>query len=194
MTCRSETVTVLKGRNVNLRVMERDDVDFLVECRNNTDYDRYDPMSPQTSKTERTKEFDNPPQLSTITETARFIVEKKDGKKIGNTRHWLAQPNRTMEIGHLIIPSERGKGHGTEAVQIIVDYLFLSRDIPRIQAMTNVENKASHRVLEKTGFKKEGTVRKSAFVRGEWANAYLYSILREEWKKPKILAKTVSKN
>jgi ribosomal-protein-alanine N-acetyltransferase len=185
---------MLKGGNMNLRVMERDDVDFIVECRNSTDYDLYDPISPQTSKTERMEEFDNPSQLSTITETARFIIERKDGEKIGNIRHWLVQPNRTMEIGYLIIPSERGKGYGTEGVQIIVDYLFLSRDIPRIQAMTNVENKASHRVLEKAGFKKEGTVRKSAFVRGEWANAYLYSILREEWKEPKILTKTASKN
>jgi RimJ/RimL family protein N-acetyltransferase len=174
--------------------MERDDVDFMVECRNNTDYNEYDPISPQTSKTERTKEFDNPSQLSTMTETRRFIIEKKDGKKVGNIRHWLVQPNRVMEIGYLIIPSERGKGHGTEAVQIMVDYLFLSKDIPRIQAMTNVKNKASHRVLEKAGFKREGAVRKSAFVRGEWANAYLYSILREEWKEPKILTKTVPKN
>jgi hypothetical protein len=80
---------MLKGKNVNLRVMDRDDVDFMTECRNNTDYDEYDPINPQTSKTERTKECDNPSQLSTMTETRRFIIEKKDGKKIGNIRHWL---------------------------------------------------------------------------------------------------------
>jgi len=43
-------------------------------------------------------------------------------------------------------------------------------------------------------FKKEGTVRKSFFMRGEWRDAYLYSILREEWKEPKILTKTTSQN
>ena len=94
-----------------------------------------------------------------------------------------------MEIGYNLIPSERGKGYGTEAVQITVDYLFLSRDIVRIQAITNVRNKASQRVLEKIGFKKEGDSKISS-VRGEWADAYLYSILREEWKEPKILTKT----
>jgi RimJ/RimL family protein N-acetyltransferase len=36
---------------------------------------------------------------------------------------------------------------------------------------------------EKAGFKNEGTVRKHAqLVRGVWADFYLYSIFREEWK------------
>jgi len=44
--------------------------------------------------------------------------------------------------------------------------------------------------LEKVGFAKEGTIRKFFFMRGEWRDAYLYGILREEWKEPKILTKT----
>jgi RimJ/RimL family protein N-acetyltransferase len=72
----------------------------------------------------------------------------------------------------------------------MVDYLFLSRDIVRIQATTNVENKMARRVLEKVGFKIEGTIRKLKFVRGVWTDSYLLSILREEWKEPKILTKT----
>jgi ribosomal-protein-alanine N-acetyltransferase len=49
---------------------------------------------------------------------------------------------------------------------------------------------ASQRVLEKAGFKKEGIVRKCIFIRGEWRDEFLYSILREEWKEPQILTKT----
>jgi ribosomal-protein-alanine N-acetyltransferase len=52
---------------------------------------------------------------------------------------------------------------------------------------------ASQKVLEKNGFKKEGTIRKEEFVRGEWRDKYLYSILREEWKEPRILTKTETK-
>jgi RimJ/RimL family protein N-acetyltransferase len=160
--------------------MERDDVDFIVECRNDIKaFGRYDPFT-QISKTERMKEFDNPTQLSLVTETARFIIENKDGKRIGYIRHYLVQPIGHVEIGYGVIPSERGKGYGTEAVQIMVDCLFLSGNIVRIQAGTNMRNKASQRVLEKAGFRKEGTIRKSAFVRGEWTDAYLYSIIREE--------------
>jgi RimJ/RimL family protein N-acetyltransferase len=89
------------------------------------------------------------------------------------------------------VPSERGKGYCSEAVKIMVDYLFLSKDTGRIQAQTDPRNTASQKVLEKVGFKKEGTLRKNFFTRGEWRDAYIYSILREEWKEPKMLTRTV---
>jgi RimJ/RimL family protein N-acetyltransferase len=95
-----------------------------------------------------------------------------------------------MEIGYGIVPSERGKGYGTEAIQLMVDYLFLSQNIFRLQARTDVRNKASQRVLEKASFRIEGTIRKSLFARGVLRDVCLYSILREEWKEPKILTKT----
>lgn len=98
-----------------------------------------------------------------------------------------------LEIGFTLIPSERGKGYGTEAVQILVDYLFLSRDLVRIQAFTELGNMASQRLLDKVGFKREGTIRKSMFIRGEWRDLLLYSILREEWREPSILTSGPSK-
>ena len=180
---------MLEGKNVNLRVMEKDDIDFCVEWFDRIDYySEYDSIPIQKSKTERLKLFDNPSQLAILVERARFIIEKKDGSKIGSIAHWFVQPNKWIEIGYDLVPNERGKGYGTEAVQIIVDYLFLSKDIARIQAITNVKNTVSQRVLEKVGFKREGTIRKAGFARGRWVDACIYSILREEWKEPKILA------
>jgi RimJ/RimL family protein N-acetyltransferase len=181
---------LLEGRSVNLRVVEKEDVDFLFECMNNTDfYGEYDPIT-QISRTEMLKKLENPSPFAVETQRATFIIEKKDKTRIGFVRSAFTRPNGYMEIGYLIIPSERRKGYATEAAQIIVDYLFLSKDIVRIQAGTNIKNKVSQKVLENVGFKKEGTIRKSAFVKGQWADGYLYSILREEWKEPKILTRT----
>ena len=185
---------MLEGKDIRLRVMEKDDVSLLVECINNIDfYAEYEPIT-QVSKTKAEKQFENPTPLATVTERARFVIEKKDGTKTGFIAHYCVQPTGLMEIGYVIIPSERRKGHGTKAVQIMVDYLFLSKDIVRIQAITDVRNKASQRILEKTGFQKEGVLRKVGHARGKWADACIYSILRQEWKKPKILTKTASQN
>ncbi|MGA2309032.1 MAG: GNAT family protein [Candidatus Bathyarchaeia archaeon] len=124
-----------------------------------------------------------------------FIIEKKDGSKIGFVSHFyvLHPAARQLEIGYILVPSERGKGYCTEAVNIMVDYLFLSNNIERIQAQTDVRNVGSQKVLEKAGFKKEGTIRKLFFLRGQLRDACLYSILREEWKEPKILTRTEKK-
>ncbi|MDH5461600.1 MAG: GNAT family N-acetyltransferase [Candidatus Bathyarchaeota archaeon] len=182
---------MLEGRTINLRLMEKDDIDSIVEVFRNIHFDEYDPLM-LISKSEMTKRFDNPSPIEIVTQNTLFIIEKKDRAKIGLARHFLVQPAGLMEIGYIIVPSERRKGYGTEAAQIMVDYLFLSKEIVRIQATTDAKNKASQRVLEKAGFKREATLRKAGFVRGKWANGYLYSILREEWREPKILTKATS--
>jgi len=178
---------LLEGKNVNLRVAERDDADFELGLINDMDlWGEYNSVEEPISKSEWMKRFDNPPLKWMITELKRFIVLKKDGTRIGFVSHSF-NLDRQVEIGYNIIPSERNKGFGTEAAQLMVDYLFLSKNIVRIQATTNVKNKAAQRVLEKIGFKIEETCRKSGFVRGVWVDSYLHSLLREEWKEPKIL-------
>ena len=177
---------MLEGKSANLRVLEKEDVPLLVEWFNNPDfYGQYNPLE-QESRAEIEKKFDNlrPGHKS-------FIVEKKDGSKIGSAGHFSTGEG-LLEIGFSIIPSERGKGYCTEAVKILVDYLFLSNDVVRVQARTDVRNVAAQKVLEKAGFAEEGVIRKSNFVRGEWRDMFLYSILREEWKEPRILTKTTS--
>jgi len=163
---------------VNLRMMQKEDVGFLCET-----------VKSRLSKTEAERQFENPSALAILTERARFVIEKKDGTKLGIIAHYLVLPSKRMEIGYDLIQSEKGKGFGTEAVQIIVDHLFLTKDIVRIQAVTNIENIPSQRVLEKAGFQKEGRLRKVSHVKQEYGDAYIYSILREEWNEPKLLAR-----
>ena len=120
-----------------------------------------------------------------------FFIEKKDGTKVGWITHFyvLHPAGRLLEIGYSTLPNERRRGYCSEAVSIMIDYLFLSKDTMRIQASTDVRNLASQRVLEKAGFRREGTLRNTVFIRAVWANDYLYSIIREEWKEPRILTK-----
>jgi RimJ/RimL family protein N-acetyltransferase len=175
---------LLKGKNVNLRIIEKEDLPLFTEWMNMPEfYGEYNPLR-QMSRTETEKMLETPVELKP------FIIEKKDGSKIGFIAHYNELWGRQMEIGYVLVPSERGKGYCSEALKIMVDYLFLSRDFVRIQAHTHVRNAASQKVLEKVGFKKEGTVRKGLFARGEYGDWFLYSILRDEWKEPKILTKT----
>ena len=173
---------MLEGKLVNLKVLEKEDLPLLADWSNNPEIFS-DMWFPQMSETEWEKRYD-----SLKPDTKWFFIEKKDGTKIGTVFHFLN--GNLMEIGYILIPNERKRGYGSEAVKIIVDYLFLSKELVRVQAITGVDNLASHRVLEKAGFTKEGIMRNSAFIRGEWKDGCLYSITREEWKEPKILTKT----
>jgi RimJ/RimL family protein N-acetyltransferase len=182
---------LLEGKSVDLRILEKEDVDFEAEGFNDLDFwgEYNSPVLEQISKSQLTQLFDHPSDFQKVTEWKLFVIQKKDGTRIGLAYHRVYQPYGVMGIGCFLFPSERGKGYGAEATQLMVDYLFLSRDIVRIQATTNVSNRTAQRALEKAGFKMEGTIRKLKFVRGVWTDFYVCSILREEWKEPKILTK-----
>ena len=176
---------MLEGSLVNLRIMEKADLPLVTEWANDPEFGgEYEPLE-QVSYQEVEKWYDN---LSAGEKW--FIMETKEGSKIGQIFHSPRGPH--FLIGYRVRPNERNKGYCTEAVKLIVDYLFLSKTLVRIQAETNPRNIASQRVLEKAGFTREGLVRKSIFIRGQWEDGLLYSILREEWNEPKILAKTTS--
>ena len=177
---------MLEGKTVNLRVMEREDLELGIEWANNPEYfGEYQPFS-QQSRTKLEKQYDK-----LTSEQKWFFIEKKDGTKIGSISYGPA--GGALEIGYNIVSGERGKNYCTEAVEILIDFLFLSKEIVRIQAHIDLRNIASQRILERNGFKNEGAIRKFMFVRGEWRDMYLFSILREEWKEPKILKKQLKK-
>ena len=172
---------------MNLRAVEKEDLPLLAEWLNNLEVlGEYGGIR-QFSKSEFEKTFGSEDKH----ELKDFFIEKKDGTKVGVITHFyvLHPAGRLLEIGYAILPSERGKGYCSEAVKIMVDYLFLSQDTMRIQATTDAGNLASQKVLERVGFKREGTLRKCGFLRGEWRDDILHSILREEWKEPRILTK-----
>ena len=160
--------------------MEKEDLPLLKEWVNNVAFEgQYAPLSQETT-TDLEKQYDR------LQDGQWFFIEKKDGTKIGYIAHYLAHAKRT-ELGYALDPMERGKGYGSEAITIMVDYLFLSKPIVRIQAEIHPNNKASQRALEKAGFTQEGILRHSFFSKGEWTDTTVFSILRAEWNAPTIL-------
>lgn len=171
---------MLIGNKLNLRIMEKKDMPILKEWVNSIDFiGEFEPLTQETI-TDLEKQYES------LTEGQWFFIEKKDGMKIGYVAHFISGSKQTA-IGYALLPNERRKGYGTEAILMIVDYLFLSKSIIRIQAEIHPNNIGSQRVLEKAGLVKEGILRKSFFSRGEWRDTAILSVLREEWKEPKIL-------
>lgn len=84
------------------------------------------------------------------------------------------------DIGVLLVPSQRGKGHGTRAQRLLGDYLFEHTPVERVQASTDIDNVAEQRALEKAGFTREGVLRHWQWRQGAWRDMVMYSRLRGE--------------
>ncbi len=84
------------------------------------------------------------------------------------------------EIGALLAPEFRGRGAGTAAQRLLVEYLFATTTAHRIWAGTQLDNAAEQRALEKCGFRREGLLRESVFRGGKWRDSLVYGLLRDE--------------
>ncbi|MFT3663805.1 GNAT family N-acetyltransferase [Piscinibacter sp.] len=61
-----------------------------------------------------------------------------------------------VDIGYVLAKREWGHGFMPEAIEALVSQLFSLPGIYRVQATCDVDNKASRRTLEKSGFDREG--------------------------------------
>ncbi|MEU6073248.1 GNAT family N-acetyltransferase [Micromonospora sp. NPDC047074] len=62
-------------------------------------------------------------------------------------------------VGYALLPGQRGRGLATRAVRLLAGWAFGPAGIARLTAGTVPENTASHRVLERVGFRREGLLR-----------------------------------
>jgi RimJ/RimL family protein N-acetyltransferase len=85
-----------------------------------------------------------------------------------------------QEIGICVFPEYRGRGIGTEAQRQLVEYLFGTTPVHRIQAGTEVDNVAEQRALERAGFRREGLARGVYFRDGRWRDSISYGLLRDD--------------
>ncbi|MGI0132433.1 MAG: GNAT family N-acetyltransferase [Thermoplasmata archaeon] len=114
----------------------------------------------------------------------RFIVERiADGRRLGFVGYYRSHPVLALtDIWYVLgDPHERGKGYGREAVGQLIDHLFATTDVARVGATCDVENVPSYRLLERLGFRREGTLRDALFHHGRWHDVALYGITRSEW-------------
>ncbi|KAF3639821.1 putative N-acetyltransferase p20-like [Capsicum chacoense] len=82
------------------------------------------------------------------------------------------------EIGYALAVEYWGQGITPKAVKMAIPLILEEfPEIVRLQALSDAENKASHRVLEKAGFIKEGMFRKYFYFKGEIKDVVLYSFL-----------------
>ncbi|MDR0952027.1 MAG: GNAT family N-acetyltransferase [Oscillospiraceae bacterium] len=104
------------------------------------------------------------------------------GDKLAGSIGAFRQSNihsRTAELGYYVGESFWGRGVGTTAVKLLCRHVFETTDILRIYAEPFATNAASCRVLEKSGFRFEGTLRQNAVKNGNILDMHMYSLLKK---------------
>ena len=110
------------------------------------------------------------------------VERKEDGRVIG-LRRLIRGDHRQGEMGWALGVEYRGQGYATEAARALMDYGFNSLGLHRIHADTNSDNRASWRVMERLGMRREAQLREAVYREGKWLDRVIYGMLAEEWRK-----------
>ncbi|PSS01430.1 Acyl-CoA N-acyltransferase protein [Actinidia chinensis var. chinensis] len=82
------------------------------------------------------------------------------------------------EIGYVLGSKYWGKGIATRAVKMVAADIFVEwPHLERLEALVDVDNKGSQRVLEKAGFVREGVLRKYFLQKGRARDMVIFSLL-----------------
>ena len=87
----------------------------------------------------------------------------------------------SVEIGYWLGRALWGRGIVTDAVRAATGHAFAALDARRVFAVPFADNVASHRVLEKAGYVREGTMRRSAIKDGVLHDQQLYAAYDDRW-------------
>lgn len=83
---------------------------------------------------------------------AIWIIELKDGTRIGDLCYKGLNADGSAEIGYGISEEYQGKGYAAEAVSAMVGWAFKQPGVNCVTAETEADNIASQKVLSKAGF------------------------------------------
>ncbi|WP_395297760.1 GNAT family N-acetyltransferase [Kitasatospora hibisci] len=111
------------------------------------------------------------------------VVELDGGTLVGTATLWgIDNHHRSAHIGLGMLPTSRGKGYGTDVVAVLCHYGFVVRGLQRLQIETLADNVAMLRSAERNGFVREGVLRSSAWVMGEFLDEVVLGLLARDWK------------
>lgn len=174
---------MLRGDKVGLRARHEADVSVLqsdlyddVATRSRADSRPWRPIAPGSAA--------SPYAVPDPTDDAAcFSVVQLAGDELaGEALLWgIDAHNRTAHIGISLRPSFRRRGLGTDTINVLCNYGFAVRGLHRLQVETLADNTAMIRAATQAGFLPEGTLRRSAWVNGDFADEVILGLLATEW-------------
>jgi RimJ/RimL family protein N-acetyltransferase len=113
-------------------------------------------------------------------------IDTVEGRHIGWINYYQLDERAGRAYVGLDLPEEEtwGQGYGTEALSLLIDYLFGEKGLQEVRAATWTGNKRMRRCAEKCGFQEVARLphRAQFSVRGEPLERIEFAISRSKWR------------
>ncbi len=168
---------------IELRRAEPEDVDWLVELYDDPDVEPFLGGNRARGAAAVREEVER--SLAEPERFGRLIVLADGGRAGALGYHEVSEQNRIVYGEALAIhPDFRGRRIADEAARLLQRYLLLELGYHRLELACYGFNERAIAHAERAGYTREGVKRKAYLRHGEWQDAVLFSVLREELEAP----------
>ena len=179
------TEPVMEGEKTRLRPMTLDEVDLVLGWLRDPEVREFwGGRDLMRSKEEFLADWKPYYFDGSEPERGRCFAIEADGRPIGMIAYnAINRRDRSVEIDVTI--GEKAywsRGYGTDAIRTFLGYLFEVMGMHRVWLVPYATNARAIRCYEKCGFVREGVLRESDWVDGQWVDAVLMSVLEQEFK------------
>ena len=110
------------------------------------------------------------------------IALSRDDQLVGTCgfNEW-SQAHHWAELAYDLAQAHWGKGLMRQAVAAVLEWAFQQGQVDRVHAFVRVDNRRSERLLERSGFVREGCLRSFRVCRGQPHDFSVYGLLRSDW-------------
>ena len=113
-----------------------------------------------------------------------FAIMNKDKEYVGCINLCgIDYRNGKFSLSILVSKEFRGKGYGTKAMILILNYAFFELRLNKLIVVVNDENIASATMMRKVGCKVEGVQRESSFYEGKYIDEIFFGVNKDEFIK-----------
>lgn len=174
----------IKNKKIALRKLILSDVEFISKNAKNKDVTKYTyVISPPFDLVVAKKFIKKTQQEMRRKKAYEFGIELRGKEElIGTTNLFnINYKNKNADLGIWLSKKYWGKGLAEEALNLILNFGFKQLKLKRIQARVLHKNIRAQKLLENSGFKYEGRLRKKTFFKNKWYDDLIYGILKEEY-------------
>jgi RimJ/RimL family protein N-acetyltransferase len=172
----------LIGKRVYLRALGKEDLIYIRKWSNDHEIRKLTGEVVSMSQADADKFLER--VYSDNTREWFVIVVKENDRVIGETGLLRMFPAwRTTDISIIIGEKDAwGKGYGTEAILLLLDYAFRCLNFHRVAIGEVAFNEKAIHFWEKVGFKKEGIQRDGYYYNHKYHDFVMMSILEDEFR------------
>ncbi|MGQ8871217.1 GNAT family N-acetyltransferase [Paenibacillus sp. TSA_86.1] len=178
------------GQQIRITSLNEQDMDFICELECDASFWTYEESVETKVENVKEKYRSHFPVEGETPYAYDFVIRRLNDASetpVGIVQMWsYVDFRRSWELGFAVLPEYSGKGHGSEATRLLLQFAFDELKAHKVVGMCNAENVRSAALMQHVAMTREAIFKEELRWQDKWTDQYFFSILDREFKRHEV--------